>query len=524
MTHRSSIAPGRKRPGAASGARTWPEKIAPGVYRVETGRGLTEANVYLVRSGAAWVLIDTAWPRRGELIKSAAESLFGAGTRPAAILLTHIHPDHSGSALELARMWDVPVYVHPAELPLASGRYLPEYGNPLDRWLIAPLLALMPRRKVAASQARSSLEGTVRPFGPAAGTPGLPDWRVVPTPGHTPGHVAFFRGSDRVLITGDAVLTVDLNSVPGLLAGRHRVAGPPYISTWDWPAAKRAVATLASLRPAVLACGHGRPVTGPQAAAALTSFSDRFSRRTAASHSGAGRARWTGRTAHADGPARRAARVPWRATGEERAMPLPGDDLVPDPMVVTTHAVTISAPPPQVWPWLAQTGQGRAGFYSDSKFWDRCVDWYYRRLSRREPGTATAGYHVAADDRIVAGWQRPRVGDVIADGPPGTAYYVVRQAEPDKSWVLFSDTHLRYLVPARLRDSSRLGIFGELSDSYLLTEPRPGTTRVIRRMRLRCGPWPFRVYVTPIVLIWGEAITARNFLRGVKRRAETRRQ
>jgi hypothetical protein len=61
---------------------------------------------------------------------------------------------------------------------------------------------------------------------------------------------------------------------------------------------------------------------------------------------------------------------------------------------------------------------------------------------------------------------------------------------------------------------------GELSDSFLLTEPQPGTTRLIRRMRLRCGPRAFRAYVVPVVLIWGEAITARNFLRGIKRRAE----
>jgi glyoxylase-like metal-dependent hydrolase (beta-lactamase superfamily II) len=80
---------------------------------------LTEANVYLVRSGPAWVLIDTAWPHRGQIIHAAAEPLFGTGTRPAAILLTHIHPDHAGSALELARMWDPPVHVHPGELPLA---------------------------------------------------------------------------------------------------------------------------------------------------------------------------------------------------------------------------------------------------------------------------------------------------------------------------------------------------------------------------------------------------------------------
>jgi hypothetical protein len=182
--------------------------------------------------------------------------------------------------------------------------------------------------------------------------------------------------------------------------------------------------------------------------------------------------------------------------------------------------VTINVPPQQVWPWLVQIGDGRAGFYSDSKFWDRCVDWYYRRLSRHQAGKAPAGYQVAADDRIVAAWQNPQVGDIIADGPPETAYYVVRQAEPGRSFVLFTDTHLRYLVPARLRGNPRLGISGELSAGYLLTEPQPGTTRLIRRMRLSCGPWPFPAYAVPIVLIWGEAITAANLLRGVKRRAE----
>jgi glyoxylase-like metal-dependent hydrolase (beta-lactamase superfamily II) len=45
---------------------------------------------------------------------------FTEGTRPASILLTHLHPDHIGSALELANMWNVPVYVHLGDLPLAS--------------------------------------------------------------------------------------------------------------------------------------------------------------------------------------------------------------------------------------------------------------------------------------------------------------------------------------------------------------------------------------------------------------------
>jgi len=201
-------------------------------------------------------------------------------------------------------------------------------------------------------------------------------------------------------------------------------------------------------------------------------------------------------------------------------MSLPGDELVARPLLQTTHGVTIDAPPEHVWPWLVQIGQGRAGFYSDSRFWDRCVDWYYRLLSREQAAGATVGYLVAADDRVVSAWQQPRVGERIADGPPGTAYYVVRHVEPNKAFVYFTDTHLRYLLPRRLRGGGRLGVFGEISGSLLLTEPEAGKTRLVRRMRLACGPWWFRLIAVPVVLGWGEAITAHNFLRGVKRRAE----
>jgi hypothetical protein len=125
-------------------------------------------------------------------------------------------------------------------------------------------------------------------------------------------------------------------------------------------------------------------------------------------------------------------------------MPLPGDDLVPAPLVQTTHAMTINAPPEQVWPWLVQLGHGRAGFYADSRFWDRSVDWYYRLLSRERHGKVPVGYQVEAADRTVAAWQHPRVGDLIADGPPGTAYYVVRHVEPNRAFVRFTDTHLLF--------------------------------------------------------------------------------
>jgi hypothetical protein len=55
----------------------------------------------------------------------------------------------------------------------------------------------------------------------------------------------------------------------------------------------------------------------------------------------------------------------WGATDEEIARPLPGDDLIPDSKLDSTHAITIYAPAERIWPWLAQMGYGdRAGSYS----------------------------------------------------------------------------------------------------------------------------------------------------------------
>ena len=95
-------------------------EIAPGVNYMEVGKGVTRSNVYFVRSGSSWVLIDTASANCAPLIRKMAETLFGEQSRPASILLTHDHPDHAGSALELARMWNCEVYVHPEELALTT--------------------------------------------------------------------------------------------------------------------------------------------------------------------------------------------------------------------------------------------------------------------------------------------------------------------------------------------------------------------------------------------------------------------
>jgi hypothetical protein len=54
----------------------------------------------------------------------------------------------------------------------------------------------------------------------------------------------------------------------------------------------------------------------------------------------------------------------WGATDEEVEKPLPGDELVPDPGIQSTRAITVHAPVEKVWQWLAQVGQDRGGFYS----------------------------------------------------------------------------------------------------------------------------------------------------------------
>ena len=183
----------RRLAGFIMGSRK-PAEIAPGVHWYSAGA--VAGNIYFVQSASSWVLIDTATAGQGRRIREAAAALFGAGARPAAILLTHVHPDHSGSALELARAWDCPVYLHPDELELAIARNLAtvaRYADPLDRGIILPVLRLFPRRWIEAMMERESLEEVVRTFAPEAAPPGLPEWTSITTPGHSPGHTAFLR-------------------------------------------------------------------------------------------------------------------------------------------------------------------------------------------------------------------------------------------------------------------------------------------------------------------------------------------
>jgi glyoxylase-like metal-dependent hydrolase (beta-lactamase superfamily II) len=213
--------------------------------------GRTQTNVYFVRAGASWVLIDAGWANDAPRIERAAASLLGADSRPTAILLTHDHPDHDGSALRLARTWDCAVYLHPKELPIAIRDFAAMMATamPLDRWIVLPLMRAMGSRRREAMFARFSLGDVARPF-ELDGGPRPARLAVHPhTRPHTPGHVSYFRPSDRVLIAGDALVTLKVNPLTGLLLPRPGLSGPPWYTTWSRSRARQSIERLARLEP-----------------------------------------------------------------------------------------------------------------------------------------------------------------------------------------------------------------------------------------------------------------------------------
>lgn len=196
----------------------------------------------------------------------------------------------------------------------------------------------------------------------------------------------------------------------------------------------------------------------------------------------------------------------WGASDEETRRSMPGDDLVPHPDVETTHAVTINAPPNRVWPWLVQMGYGRAGWYTDA-WWYRQVDRYLWRV------------HTLRTRAIISELQRLAVGDVVPDGPPGTAFFTVTTCEPNHALALYSTTHATVWLPVALRDNPRLGLHGALSWAFELRDIEPSRTRLILRSRCAVDPAPYRALVG-LLLPFGDLMVAPMMLRHIKQRVE----
>ncbi|MCU1386046.1 MAG: beta-lactamase domain protein [Acidobacteria bacterium] len=227
-------------------------------------------NVYFVRDrvSGGWVLVDTGMHGYTNIIRRTAARLFRRP--PQAILLTHGHFDHVGTVAQLAEAWAVPVYAHPLELPYLTGRSKypppdPTVGGGAQAWM-SPLYSRGPI-DLGARVTELPINGVV---------PWLPEWKWLLTAGHAPGHVSFFRDTDRVMIAGDAVVTTRQESLFNVLLQRRVVSRPPAYFTPDWDTAGRSVRTIAALEPNVLATGHGQAMRGSSMRRELHDLADRF--------------------------------------------------------------------------------------------------------------------------------------------------------------------------------------------------------------------------------------------------------
>jgi hypothetical protein len=172
----------------------------------------------------------------------------------------------------------------------------------------------------------------------------------------------------------------------------------------------------------------------------------------------------------------------WGAIPEEVSRQLPGDELLPDADIVSTRAITIGAPPGDIWPWLAQMGSGRGGVYT--------YDWVENLFG--------LGMHSA--DEILPQFQDLKVGDAEQLGKRGPVLRV-RVLDPERSLVLRSD------------DGNWIWIFS--------LAPEGAETRLISRNRIALpGASRAARALNTYLMEPGSLVMERKMLLGIKQRAE----
>jgi hypothetical protein len=176
----------------------------------------------------------------------------------------------------------------------------------------------------------------------------------------------------------------------------------------------------------------------------------------------------------------------WGATDAEIAGSQPGDDLIVDANVTATRAISIRRSPDVVWPWIAQLGQGRGGFYSYD-FLENLV-----------------GLDIHSSDRVVPEWQQLEVGDEVRLGP--TVGLKAAIVEPGRALVLHGSLPLGHAPPF---DSTW---------AFVLCEQPDGTTRLLSRERYGYKRWWAAFVVEPTQAM--SFLMSRKMLMGIRDRVE----
>ena len=243
-------------------------EIRPDVYYHTIGI----VNVVMIGdpSGDDWVLMDTGIPNSADSLMEIVSERFPRNNRPSAIILTHGHFDHVGGMEELIEEWKVPVFAHPGEFVYLSGQQTyPRPNIPRGRKSMTRMSNIFPDNTVNISSA-------LLPLPQAGNIPGMPGWKWIHTPGHSPGHVSLFRESDKVLLAGDAFVTVRTDAFYKVITEKAEINGPPPYFTTDWEAANDSVKKLAALKPDITVTGHGPAMEGEELRIGLEELVNEF--------------------------------------------------------------------------------------------------------------------------------------------------------------------------------------------------------------------------------------------------------
>jgi glyoxylase-like metal-dependent hydrolase (beta-lactamase superfamily II) len=242
-------------------------EVADGVYRY----GSRYINCYLIEDRGRLTLVDTGLPAYLQHLRVALAQLGRSIRDIDAILLSHCHIDHMGSAERIRFESNGKVFAHDADVPFLRGdrrQPVPKLGPKdlrpfLMRYLFGHLIPNGAARYPAIEELNSFVDGEELDI------PGSP--RVVHAPGHTPGTCALVLEERAVLFSGDALVTLDTLS-GGL--GPH-VFQPPFSE--DYEEALASADRLAKVDASVVLPGHGGPWRGsPADAVALARANARF--------------------------------------------------------------------------------------------------------------------------------------------------------------------------------------------------------------------------------------------------------